>query len=263
MRCLPLPTSKQSVSKRGGGCRLVGMAICAYTYEMEKRRLLSMLFVPMIFACTSTEVNKTTPAAVPSSTTPAPTPTNPSPPSMGVDAEAPFTCAPAAKAGQIYALAARDLADIEDVSMCQYRGKVMFIFNGASNCGNTPQYKPLQALHAKYEAQGLSVLGFPCNQFGGQEPGTGADISTFCTNEYGIKFPIFGKIDVNGPATHPIYKWLKAQPGMAADVAWNFEKFLISREGKVVKRFANGLSPDAPEVTAAIEAELAKPVPTL
>ncbi len=178
-----------------------------------------------------------------------------------------FACAPAAKKGELYELAARNLADDEDVSMCQFRGQVLLMFNGASQCGNTPQYKPLQELYAKYAAQGFSALGFPCNQFGAQEPGTGADISTFCSTEYGIKFPLFAKVDVNGPGIHPVYRWLKAQPIPDADpkgdISWNFEKFLVGRDGKVARRFAPGTQPDAPEVVSAIEAELQKPVPKL
>jgi glutathione peroxidase len=219
----------------------------------------SALFAPAavaFLACTTTPAPAPSqPAATrpaPTTSTPAPKPTVPGP-----------ACTPAARADEIYALAARDIADVEDISMCNYRGKVMFIFNGASQCGNTPQYAPLQALSVKYASQGLEVLGFPCNQFGGQEPGSGAQISAFCKKEFGITFTLFGKIDVNGPQAHPIYKWLKAQPGMSADVAWNFEKFLIGRDGKVVKRFANGLAPDSPEILAAVEAELAKPTPKL
>lgn len=178
-----------------------------------------------------------------------------------------FACAPAAKKGELYELSARNLADDEDVSMCQFRGQVLLVFNGASQCGNTPQYKPLQELYAKYAPQGFSALGFPCNQFGAQEPGSGADISTFCSNEYGIKFPLFAKIDVNGPGIHPVYQWLKAQPlpetDPKGDISWNFEKFLVGRDGKVARRFAPGTQPDAPEVVSAIEAELQKPAPKL
>jgi glutathione peroxidase len=174
-----------------------------------------------------------------------------------------FKCEPAAKTGELYALSSKDIADYEDVSMCQYRGKVLLVFNGASKCGNTPQYRPLQQLFSKYEAQGFVALGFPCNQFGQQELETGKEISTFCTNEYGIKFPIFAKLEVNGPGVHPIFAWLKSQPIPAGDpkgdITWNFEKFLVSRDGKLARRFAPETQPDAPEVVAAIQAELAKP----
>jgi glutathione peroxidase len=178
-----------------------------------------------------------------------------------------LACDPPAKAGEIFSLSARDIGDVDDVSMCNYRGKVMLIFNGASYCGNTPQYRPLQSLHESYEARGFVALGFPCNQFGEQEPGSAKEISEFCVNEYGITFPLFSKVDVNGSGTHAIYKWLKAQPvpqgDPTGDVTWNFEKFLIGRDGKVARRFAPGVQPDAPEVVRAIEAELAKPVPKL
>lgn len=185
------------------------------------------------------------------------TPTLPSAPKPTMPT--PFSCNPPAKADEIYALSARDLSDLEDVSMCQYRGNVLLIVNGASHCGYTPQYKPLQKLHETYAARGLRVLGFPCNQFGAQESGTSKQISDFCTNEYGITFPMFLKLEVNGPSAHPLYKWLKAQPGMSADVAWNFEKFLVSRSGKVVARWLSAVEPSSVEMTSAIEAELAKP----
>jgi glutathione peroxidase len=226
--------------------------------SMQSRTFL----IPFLFVAACSTSQAPAPAAQPTTTasTPAPTPTVPS----GMpDASPANACSPAAKPSEIYALSARDIFDVEDISMCAFRGKVMFIFNGASQCGNTPQYAPLQKLYVKYEAQGLAVLGFPCNQFGGQESGSGAEISGFCKKEFGITFPLFGKIEVNGPGTHPVYKWIKSQPGMSADVKWNFEKFLIGRDGKVVMRIENGTAPDAPEVLAAIEAELAKPAPKL
>jgi glutathione peroxidase len=230
---------------------------------MQSRSLVPFLAASVAsfaMACSTSQAPATTAAPTATASTPATAPT----PSTKPDAMPPAaSCSPAAKPGELYALSARDIFDVEDISMCAYRGKVMFIFNGASQCGNTPQYAPLQKLYAKYESQGLAVLGFPCNQFGGQEPGSGSEISGFCKKEFGITFTLFGKIDVNGPATHPIYKWLKAQPGMSADVKWNFEKFLIGRDGKVVMRVENGTAPDAPEVLAAIEAELAKPAPKL
>jgi len=142
--------------------------------------------------------------------------------------------------------------------MCDFRGKVMLIFNGASQCGYTPQYKPLETLYETYKGRGFEALGFPCNQFGGQEPGSSKEISTFCTTEYHITFSMFEKIDVNGPSAHPIYQWLKSQPGGAGDITWNFEKFVISRTGKLVKRFPPSTEPDDPELVATIEAELAK-----
>jgi glutathione peroxidase len=169
-----------------------------------------------------------------------------------------FTCNPPAPQGSLYALSARNLADTRDVSMCEFRGKVMLIVNVASYCGYTPQYAPLQTLWETYKAQGFYVLGFPCNQFGSQEPGDAAAISDFCTTQYGITFPMFGKIEVNGANTHPIYQWLKAQPGATGDIPWNFSKFLVGRDGKVAKRWEAATTPDSAEVKTAIEAELAK-----
>jgi len=170
----------------------------------------------------------------------------------------PWTCSPAAKPGELWELSARNLADTRDVSMCEYRGQVLLIVNVASYCGYTPQYTPLQAVYEKYQAKGFAILGFPCNQFGAQEPGTNMDISTFCTTKYGITFPMFAKVDVNGANQHPIYTWLKAQPGGAGDITWNFNKFLIGRDGKLIKRYDSAVTPDAAELTADLEAALAK-----
>jgi glutathione peroxidase len=146
-----------------------------------------------------------------------------------------------------------------DVDLGQYKGKVVLIVNTASFCGNTPQYAPLEALHEKYKDKGLAVLGFPCNQFGAQEPGTAKEISTFCTNEYHITFDMFAKIEVNGAHATPLYNLLTAAPvGPKGPISWNFEKFLISRKGEIVNRWAPKTQPDSAPVVKAIEDELAK-----
>jgi glutathione peroxidase len=166
-----------------------------------------------------------------------------------------FKCEPAAKAGEFYTLGAKDITD-DETSMCQYRGKVVLVVNVASKCGNTPQYIPLEKLYATNKANGLVVLGFPCNQFGSQESGTNEDIKGFCESTYGVDFPMFAKIDVNGATAHPVYKWLKSQPGGEGEIDWNFAKFLIGRNGKLIKRFANSVQPDAKEITDAVAAAL-------
>ena len=133
-----------------------------------------------------------------------------------------------------------------------YEGKVVLVVNTASQCGHTPQYAGLEALWRDYGPRGLVVLGFPCNQFGGQEPGSSAEIAAFCETHFGVSFPLFARIEVNGPGEHPLYTWLKsAFPG---DIGWNFAKFLIGRDGQVVARF----SPDTQPVDLArdIEAQL-------
>ncbi|MCC7475865.1 MAG: glutathione peroxidase [Pirellulales bacterium] len=143
----------------------------------------------------------------------------------------------------------------------KYKGKVVLLVNVASKCGNTPQYQPLEALHEKYAEQGLAIVGVPCNQFGKQEPGTSAEIAQFCEKNYGVKFDILAKVDVNGENAAPLYKFLtskESNPKFAGRVTWNFEKFLIGRDGRVVNRFAPKVQPDAKEVTQAIEAELEK-----
>jgi len=144
----------------------------------------------------------------------------------------------------------------------QLKGKVVLVVNVASKCGFTPQYEGLEKLHEKYKDQGLEVLGFPCNQFGGQEPGTAEEIQDFCTVNYGVKFPVLAKIDVNGDNASPVYKWLKNEKagllGMKL-IKWNYEKFLVSREGKVVERYASTTKPES--LTSAIEKELNKDTP--
>jgi glutathione peroxidase len=149
----------------------------------------------------------------------------------------------------------------KDVELSKYQGKVVMIVNVASRCGATPQYEQLQALHDKYKDKGLVILGFPSNQFGAQEPGTAEDIAKFCKDNYSVTFDMFDKIDVKGPEAAALYKHLtspETDPKFAGDVKWNFEKFLIGRNGEIIGRFATRVKPDAPEVISALEAELAK-----
>ncbi len=129
-----------------------------------------------------------------------------------------------------------------------YAGQVLLIVNTASHCGFTPQYEGLEALYQQYKERGLVILGFPCNQFGAQEPGAATEIASFCQKNYGVSFPMFDKIDVNGDTTHPLYQYLKkSAPGLLGSqgIKWNFTKFLINREGKVIKRYAPALAPEA------------------
>jgi glutathione peroxidase len=138
-------------------------------------------------------------------------------------------------------------------------GRPALVVNVASRCGLTPQYAQLEALHEEYAPRGFTVIGVPSNQFAGQEPGTAEEIAEFCSATYGVTFPMTGKVEVNGPGAHPLYQHLTGTPdvdGAAGDVAWNFEKFLISGHGDVVARFRPRTLPDAPEVRAAIESVL-------
>jgi glutathione peroxidase len=156
----------------------------------------------------------------------------------------------------IYDFSAETL-DGEPAPLSAWRDKVILIVNTASKCGFTPQYEGLEALYRKYRDRGLVVLGFPCNQFGAQEPGDAAEIANFCSLTYEVDFPMMGKIDVNGPGTHPLYAYLKhAKPGLLGTegVKWNFTKFLVDRKGEVVERFAPNVTPKALE--GAIEALL-------
>ncbi|MBC8041944.1 MAG: glutathione peroxidase [Rhizobacter sp.] len=146
--------------------------------------------------------------------------------------------------------------DGKEKSLGDYKGNALLIVNVASKCGYTPQYTGLEKLHETYSGKGLRVLGFPSNDFGGQEPGTNEDIMQFCTTNYGVKFDMFDKVHAKGSEQHPLYRALsQAEP--KGDVAWNFEKFLIDKEGNVVSRFKSGVAPDAPELKAAIEKVLA------
>lgn len=139
------------------------------------------------------------------------------------------------------------------------RGKVALAVNVASRCGLTPQYTALEALHRELAPEGFTVVGFPCNQFGSQEPGSEAEIAAFCKTTYEVTFPLSAKLDVNGANRHPLYVFLTApESGTPGDISWNFEKFLIGRNGEIVARFAPKVKPDSDEVVQAIEAELAK-----
>ena len=147
----------------------------------------------------------------------------------------------------------------EPTSLSAYEGKVVLAVNVASRCGFTPQYAGLQTLNDRYSSRGLTVLGFPCNQFFGQEPGTADQIQEFCSINYGVSFPLFAKLDVKGAHQHPLYALLSEFPdekGKAGNVSWNFEKFLIGRDGKVARRFRSKVVPEDPKVIEAIESLL-------
>ena len=147
----------------------------------------------------------------------------------------------------------------EPSSLAEQKGKALLLVNVASKCGLTPQYTGLERIHERYGARGFAVLGFPCNQFGGQEPGSPEEIATFCSTTYGVTFPLYEKIDVNGANRHALYEELTAKEdaeGEAGDVKWNFEKFLVSPGGEVVGRFRPQVQPDDADLVAAIEAQL-------
>ena len=145
-------------------------------------------------------------------------------------------------------------------SLGDYKGKVALVVNVASQCGLTPQYAGLEELYANFKDKGLVVLGFPCNQFGGQEPGTEGEIKTFCETKFGVTFPMFSKIDVNGAQRHPLYEFLtsaQSQPDGPGDIQWNFAKFLVDRDGRVVARFAPAEKPVSEAIVGEIEKLLA------
>ena len=161
----------------------------------------------------------------------------------------------AASAG-LYDIPVTDI-DGKATSLDAYKGKVLLIVNVASKCGLTPQYTALESLYEKYKDQGLVVLGFPCNQFAGQEPGTDQEIKQFCSTKYNVSFPLFDKIEVNGANRHPLYVALAGKESpYPGDIKWNFNKFLIGRDGKILQRFEPRTTPDSSEVVKAIEAAL-------
>lgn len=147
----------------------------------------------------------------------------------------------------------------QPVPLSQYKGKVVMVVNVASKCGFTPQYKGLEAVYKKYESKGLVILGFPANNFGSQEPGTNAEIQSFCSRTYSVTFPMFSKISVKGSDQAPLYQYLtdkSKNPATGGDIGWNFTKFVIGRDGKIVARFDSSVEPESPEITKAIESAL-------
>lgn len=154
--------------------------------------------------------------------------------------------------GDLYSMDVETITG-ETVSLSQYKGKALLIVNTASKCGFTGQYAGLQKLYETYRDQGFEVLGFPSNDFLKQEPGSNEEIQSFCTLNYGVSFPMFGKISVKGKAQHPLYAWLTAHPEYGGKISWNFNKFLISPDGQVVARFGSRTKPDDPKLIQAIE----------
>ena len=157
----------------------------------------------------------------------------------------------------VYEIPLKDLGG-KDVSLKDYKGKVVLLVNVASKCGYTPQYKGLESLYRKYRDKDLVVVGVPSNDFGAQEPGTAEDIKSFCEKNYGVTFPLMSKIHVKGEDQHPLYAALTGKDSpFPGDVKWNFNKFLIGRDGKILKRFDSKVTPESPELTQAVEAALA------
>lgn len=149
--------------------------------------------------------------------------------------------------------------DGDSISLSAYRGKVLLLVNVASRCGFTPQYEGLEALYRKYRDQGFEILGFPANNFLGQEPGTDSEIKKFCTANYGVTFPMFSKISVKGSDQHPLYRYLtsnEANPSTGGEVKWNFQKYLVGRDGKVLAKFFSRVTPLSDELTGAVESAL-------
>ncbi len=145
--------------------------------------------------------------------------------------------------------------DGKPMPIADYKGKVILVVNVASRCGYTPQYSALESLYEKYKDKGFVILGFPANNFGGQEPGTNEEIKTFCSRKYNVSFPLYSKVSVKGEDETPVYQYLTKQtkPEISGDIKWNFTKFLVDRNGKVVQRFEPAVTPDSQEVTTAIE----------
>ena len=158
----------------------------------------------------------------------------------------------AAAAGKIYDFAVKTI-DGKEKPLSDYKGRALLIVNVASRCGFTPQYDSLEELHKKYREKGLSVLGFPANEFGAQEPGTDAEIKQFCTLKFGVDFDMFSKIVVKGPGIHPLYKFLTTESGFNGEIGWNFAKFLVDRQGKIAARFGPEDDPMGKKIAGAVE----------
>ena len=162
-----------------------------------------------------------------------------------------------AQASSLYDIPLKDI-DGKPTSLAAYKGKVLLIVNVASKCGNTPQYTALEAMQKKYESKGFTVLGFPCNDFAGQEPGTAEQIKEFCSSTYSVTFPLFEKLHVKGPEQHPLYAALTGKDSpVPGPIDWNFAKFVIGRNGEIITRFKASVKPDTQQVTSAVEAAIA------
>lgn len=162
-----------------------------------------------------------------------------------------------AQSSSLYDIPLKDI-DGKPTSLAAYKGQVLLIVNVASRCGNTPQYAALEAMQKKYESKGFTVLGFPCNDFAGQEPGTAEQIKEFCSSTYNVTFPLFEKLHVKGPEQHPLYAALTGKDSpVPGPIDWNFAKFVIGRDGKIITRFKASVKPDTQEVTSAVEAAIA------
>jgi len=163
-----------------------------------------------------------------------------------------------AQAQSIYDISVRTI-DGKTIKLSEYKNKVILIVNVASECGYTPQYEGLESIYEKYKSQGFVVLGFPCNQFGGQEPGTNEEIKTFCSSKFNVKFPLFDKIEVNGGNRHPLYVLLAGKDSsFPGDITWNFNKFIIGRDGKLITRFDSSIEPESKKLIGLLEQELIK-----
>ena len=162
-----------------------------------------------------------------------------------------------AQASSLYDIPLKDI-DGKPTSLAAYKGKVLLIVNVASKCGNTPQYAALETMQKKYESKGFTVLGFPCNDFAGQEPGTAEQIKEFCSSTYSVTFPLFEKLHVKGPEQHPLYAALTGKDSpVPGPIDWNFAKFVIGRDGKIITRFKASVKPDTEQVTSAVEQAIA------
>jgi glutathione peroxidase len=169
-----------------------------------------------------------------------------------------FTATAMSAASSVFDIKVTDIKG-DEVSLATYRGKVLLIVNVASKCGYTRQYTGLEALYGKYKDQGLVVLGFPCNQFGGQEPGNDADIAEFCSTKFKVTFPLFSKIEVNGPDREPLYTFLTGEGAkFPGKISWNFNKFLVGRDGQVIARYESNVAPESAELVKAVETALAE-----
>jgi glutathione peroxidase len=185
------------------------------------------------------------------------------PDSMGPDARPTVASYPKVQVAPLLDFTMKDI-DGKPVKLARYAGDVILVVNVASFCGNTPQYADLEKMYTKYKDQGFTILAFPANEFGQQEPGTNKEIKEFCTSKYNVTFPVFSKIVVKGEGQHPLYKYLtdkKTDPQFGGDIEWNFAKFLINRKGEIVARFPAKQNPSSPEVVQEVEKQLAAPKP--